>query len=90
MEVSRAARRQDPSLLRTFQTRAIQYQRAGYAPQVLLTSLLDPEQYPVDEPRVPYHERWELELGYDELKTGLLHREETIRSKSPEAVAQEL
>jgi len=90
MEVSREARRKDPSLPRTFQARAIQYQRAGYAPQVLLTSLLDPEQYPAEEIRVLYHERWELELGYDELKTELLQREETIRSKSPEAVAQEL
>jgi hypothetical protein len=90
LEVSRAARRQDPSLPRTFEARAIQYQRKGYQPQVLLTSLVDPEQYPADELRALYHERWELELGYDELKTELLQREETIRSKTPEAVAQEL
>ena len=37
-----------------------------------------------------YHERWELELGYDEIKTELLDREETIRSKKPEGVKQEL
>ena len=33
---------------------------------------------------------WEIELGYDEIKTEVLEREEAIRSKSPEAVGQEL
>lgn len=37
-----------------------------------------------------YHERWEIELGYDEIKTEVLEREESIRSKSPTAVAQEI
>jgi hypothetical protein len=32
----------------------------------------------------------ELELGYDEIKTEMLDREEAIRSKSPTAVTQEL
>jgi hypothetical protein len=90
MEVSREARRQNPTLPRSFLARAIQYRRRGYEPQTLLTSLLDPAHYPADEIRELYHERWELELGYDELKTEMLQREETIRSKSPEAVAQEL
>ena len=40
--------------------------------------------------RVNEVERWEMELGYDEVKTGLLAREEAIRSQSPEGVAQEL
>jgi IS4 transposase len=35
-----------------------------------------------------YHERWEIELGYDELKTELLDAEPTLRSKSPNAVKQ--
>jgi len=39
---------------------------------------------------VLYHERWEIELGFDELKTDMLQRLETIRSRSPEAVTQEL
>ena len=33
-----------------------------------------------------YHERWELELGYDGVKTRLLPREEAIRSQTPEGV----
>ena len=34
--------------------------------------------------------RWELELGYDEIKTEMLDREETIRSRTPAGVKQEL
>jgi hypothetical protein len=37
-----------------------------------------------------YHERWEIELGYDEIKTEMLDREEAIRSKTPDGVRQEL
>lgn len=90
MDVSREARRQDASLPRTWRMRAIRYQRKGFRPQTLLTSLLDAEQYPAAEIIALYHERWELELGYDELKTELLEREETIRSKTREGVEQEL
>jgi hypothetical protein len=90
MDVSRHARSQDPSLPRTWTLRAIRYQRKGFAPQTLLTSLLDAEEYPADELVALYHERWELELGYDELKTELLDREEAIRSKTRAGVEQEL
>lgn len=39
---------------------------------------------------VLYHERWEIELGYDEIKTEMLEREETIRSRIVVGVKQEL
>jgi hypothetical protein len=90
MDVSSEARRQDPTLPKTFKARAILYQRPGFRPETLLTSLLDAKRFPADELRALYHEQWEIELGYDEIKTDLLRREETIRSKSPAAVAQEL
>ena len=90
MDVSRHARGQDPSLPRTWTMRAIRYQRKGFRPQTLFTSLLDAKQYPADEIIALYHERWELELGYDELKTELLDREEAIRSKTRDGVEQEL
>lgn len=89
-EVSSEARRKNPSLLTHFDARAIRYQRKGYAPQLLLTSLVDEKRYPAAEVRALYHERWELELGFGEIKTDMLERLETIRSKSPSAVAQEL
>ena len=90
MQVSAAARRGDPTLPATWRARAIRYQRLGHPPQVLLTSLVDVARYPAAELIALYHERWEMELGYDELKTVLLAREEAIRSQSPGAVTQEL
>lgn len=90
LEVSPYARRADPTLPRTWRARAITHERAGGGPQRLLTSLLDPVRYPAAELVALYHERWELELGYDELQTELLEREEALRSQSPAAVLQEL
>lgn len=89
-EVSSEARRKDPSLPTHFDARAIHYQRKGYAPQLLLTSLVNDNLYPAAEIRALYHERWELELGFGEIKTDMLERLETIRSKSPSSVAQEM
>jgi len=90
MTVSSAARAKDRSLPQTFLARVIHYQRKGFRPQRLLTSLVEADKYPADELRLLYHERWEIELGYGEIKTDMLERAETIRSKSPEMVAQEL
>lgn len=89
-EVSGEARKKDPSLPTRFDARVIKYQRKGYAPQLLVTSLVDPDRFPAAEVRALYHERWEIELGFGEIKTDLLERFETIRSKSPAAVEQEL
>lgn len=84
------ARRKNPELPRVWTMRAIRYQRPGFPPQTLLTSLVDPLAYPAIELRELYHERWELELGFDEVKTELLERQEAIRSKTPNGVMQEL
>jgi hypothetical protein len=90
MVVSADARRKDPSLPRTWIARCIRYQLPGFSKQFLLTSLRDAKRFPAQEIVDLYHERWELELGYDEIKTDLLDREEAIRSKKPDGVRQEL
>jgi hypothetical protein len=90
IKISSDARRKNVSLPTHYDVRAIRYQRKGFPAQILLTSLLDPERYPADEVRALYHERWEIEIGFDEIKTDMLDRLETIRSKSPTAVAQEM
>lgn len=90
MKVSWQARRNDPTLPRRWEARAIRYQRRGFQPQWLLTSLMDATAYPASEIATLYHERWEIELGYDEIKTEMLDREEAIRSKSPERIRQEV
>ena len=55
----------------------------------LLTSLLDPEQAPALELAALYHERWEVESVFDELKTHLHQRRRVLRSKTPDLVRQE-
>jgi hypothetical protein len=75
---------------KTWTLRAIHYKRKGCPRATLLTSLVDAEKYPAKELVALYHERWETEIGYDELKTHLLDRQEAIRSKTPAGVRQEL
>jgi hypothetical protein len=88
--INRALRKRHPDLPECLTARAIRYHRRGFRPQVLFTSLLDPDAYPAREIAALYHERWELELGFDEVKTHTLERTETLRSKAPQRVLQEL
>jgi hypothetical protein len=83
-------RKAHPEQPARFLVRLIRYRRKGFRSRVLMTSLIDPQAYPAAEIVELYHERWELELGYDELKTHTLEREETIRSQTPDHVRQEL
>ena len=89
LQISRKARKEDPTLPRTMVARAITYQVKGFQPQTLLTSMLDPDAYPAQEVANLYHERWEIEIGYDEIKTHMLERQEALRSKTPDGVLQE-
>ena len=56
----------------------------------LVTTLLDPDTAPAAELAAVYHQRWESENGYGELKTRLRGAEVVLRSKSPDLVEQEL
>jgi len=55
----------------------------------LLTTLLDPAIAPAMELAALYHERWQIEAVFDELKTHLLQRRRVLRSKTAELVRQE-
>jgi len=90
LEFSDQTRRANPEMPERWLVRAIRYERPGFQPQTLLTSLHDHKKYPAREMVALYHERWELELGFDEVKTELLEREEALRSKTPRGVAQDL
>jgi hypothetical protein len=79
-----------PEMPEYFQARVISYQVTGFRPQKLITSMLDPKKYPAKQMAELYHERWELELGWDEIKTHMLEREESLRSKTPTGVRQEV
>jgi hypothetical protein len=60
----------------------------------LLTTLLDAEKHPAQELIVLYHERWEIELTFDEQKTHLTPPRPTkpahLRSETPLGVVQEI
>lgn len=53
------------------------------------TTILDPNRAPAEELAALYHERWEIESAFDELKTHLRGRQITLRSKTPDLVRQE-
>lgn len=55
----------------------------------LTTTLLDEIQAPALELAAVYHERWEVEAVFDELKTHLLQTRRVLRSKSAALVRQE-
>jgi hypothetical protein len=56
----------------------------------LITDLLNPDDLPAHEAPLVYHERWEEELAFDEIKTHLNGRAIPIRSKTPAGVVQEI
>jgi Insertion element 4 transposase N-terminal/Transposase DDE domain len=70
-------------------------QRVGHGVEhVLLTTLLDSERYPAAELVLLYHERWEIELVFDEQKTHQtpwrVTKSADLRSQTPIGVLQEL
>jgi Transposase DDE domain/Insertion element 4 transposase N-terminal len=63
---------------------------AGAEPMYrLATTMLDHELAPASELAALYHERWEIETAFDELKTHLRGAQIVLRSKTPDLVRQE-
>jgi hypothetical protein len=87
---SPATRAKHPDLPPTLRVRAVRVQRRGFRPYWVFTSLLNPATHPAAEIAALYHERWELELAFDELKTHTCERVEALRSKAPARVEQEV
>ena len=55
-----------------------------------MTTLLNPQRAPAKELVVLYHERWEIELVIDEVKTHERAQRKVLRSRTAEGVHQEL
>ncbi|MER5891245.1 hypothetical protein ABT160_46195 [Streptomyces sp. NPDC001941] len=55
-----------------------------------MTDLLDHEAYPASELADLYHERWEAESAYRQVKTFQRGRQEVLRSADPQLVRQEV
>jgi len=63
----------------------------GYGePHRLITTLLDPEAYPLLDLVCGYHERWEVEITIDEIDTHQRLLDRPLRSLKPVGVIQEL
>ena len=71
------------------EVRILRYQFKGFRPVTLVTSLLDQTTYPYEELVALYHGRWEIELGYDEVKTHFARETVVFRSQGPDKVLQE-
>ncbi len=73
--------------------RVIDYQLEGVADAEplyrLVTTILDHAKAPASELAALYHERWEIETAFDELKTHLRGARIVLRSKTPDLVRQE-
>jgi len=55
----------------------------------LITTLLDPHRYPADELIKLYHQRWEIETAYLELKSSILDGR-VLRARTPDGIDQEV
>lgn len=77
-----------------FHVRVLDYQVLGRGEEeelfTLVTTILDPDEAPAMELAAAYHERWEIELVFDEVKTHQKGPGALLRSKSPELAEQEL
>jgi hypothetical protein len=56
---------------------------------ILMTTILEPNEAPVNELAALHQERWEIETALDQLKTHLMGAHIVLRSKTPELVRQE-
>lgn len=89
MPVSQRARQLRPELPSHWQARLVQT-TAGGKTRRYLSSLLDSERLAAADLAQLYRQRWEIELGFREIKQSLLQGQAVLRSKQPELVMQEV
>jgi hypothetical protein len=85
---SARARRRCPGLPAELTCRLIRYQKPGFRPSWLLTSVLDANRCSRDELVELYHRRWSIETIYREWKHGL--DIQNLRSHSPLGILKEV
>lgn len=88
MKVSPQARKRNPSLPETWQVRAVSYTLNGKSKTVFTS--LPHAHYTESQVAELYHERWEIELGFRDIKTSMQNNAITLRSKKVELVYQEV
>jgi len=83
------ARKKFPDLPETIEARLVSKKINGKICEIL-TSMTDPMKFPVADIVDLYAHRWEIELGFREMKQSLLDNQFTLRSNQPELIKQEL
>jgi hypothetical protein len=89
MPVSQRARQLRPELPSHWQARLIQTQVGGKTRR-FITSMLDSKRFAASQLAQLYRQRWEIELGFREIKQSLQQGQGVLRSKQPELVMQEV
>ncbi len=89
MPVSQRARKLRPELPSHWQARLIQTQVQGKTRR-FITSMLDPKRFGAEQLAQLYCQRWEIELGFREIKQSLQQGKGVLRSKQPQLVMQEV
>lgn len=88
MKVSPQARKRNPSLSETWEVRAVTYDVNGVEKTVYTS--LPYAQYNTKAVAELYHERWEIELGFRDIKSSMNNNALTLRSKKVELIYQEV
>lgn len=89
MPVSPRARKLAPGLPLWWQARLIEVKLGGRTRR-FITSLCDARRYPAKQLAALYCQRWEIELGFREIKQSLQANSFVLRSKQPALVRQEI
>lgn len=90
MPISPQARRQHPHLPATWRARLITYTEPKGAIRGFITSLTNPQRYPLADLLNVYWQRWVIEQGYGEIKGQQLANETVLRSQTPDGIEQEM
>lgn len=88
MKVSAQARKRNPELPAYWEVREVSYERQGKLKTVLTS--LPAERYSAKAVADLYQERWEIELGFRDIKSSLQQNAVTLRSKKVELIYQEV
>jgi len=89
MPVSPQARKARPELPSHWQARLIEVSIGGRVRR-FITSLHNPKTHPAHELAELYRQRWEIGLGFREIKQSMQAGQPVLRSKQPDLVRQEL
>jgi len=83
------ARKKWPDLPETMEARLLSKKVNGKIVHIL-TSMVKPSSFPKNDIVDLYAHRWEIELGFREIKQSLLDNRFTLRSNQPDLIRQEL